>query len=147
LYCEGIEATMPIPMMADTPEPRRRIMRAIKSRDTLPELVVRRLAHKMGYRFRLHRKDLPGRPDLVFPGKHKVIFVNGCFWHSHDCAGGARVPAQNSAYWSEKLARTTERDKAALAALTAQGWEVSVFWECELHNRKRVERRLRAFLQ
>jgi len=122
-------------------------MRAIRSRDTQPELIVRRLAHRMGYRFRLHRKDLPGKPDLVFSGKHRVIFVNGCFWHSHDCGGGARVPAHNTAYWSEKLARTTERDKAALAALTALGWEVSVFWECELKNRKAVERRLRAFLR
>ncbi len=138
---------MPVPMMAKTPEPRRRIMRAIRSRDTQPELIVRRLAHRMGYRFRLHRKDLPGRPDLVFPGKHKVIFVNGCFWHSHNCGSGARRPAQNTAYWNQKLARTTERDKAALAALTALGWEVSVFWECELQNRKAAARRLRAFLR
>jgi DNA mismatch endonuclease (patch repair protein) len=133
--------------ISDTPEPRRRIMRAIKSRDTQPELIVRRLTHSMGYRFRLHSTDLPGRPDLVFPSKRKVIFVNGCFWHSHDCGGGARVPAQNTAYWNEKLARTRARDKAALAALTALGLEVSVFWECELQNRKNVERRLRAFLQ
>jgi DNA mismatch endonuclease, patch repair protein len=137
---------MPFTMIADTPEPRRRIMRAIKSHDTQPELIVRRLAHRMGYRFRLHRKDLPGRPDLVFPAKHKVIFVNGCFWHSHNCGGIARVPAQNTAYWDKKLARTIQRDRAALATLTALGWEVSVFWECELKNLKSVERRLRAFL-
>lgn len=133
--------------ISQTPEPRSRIMRAIKSRDTLPELIVRRLAHRMGYRFRLHGKDLPGKPDMVFPGKHKVIFVNGCFWHSHNCAGVARVPTQNTSYWNEKFARTKERDRAALAALTALGWEVSVFWECELQDRKVVERRLRAFLR
>src|ERR1700757_3490607 len=118
--------------MKETPEHRSRIMREVKGSDTAPGMTVRRLAHRMGYRFRLHRKDLPGKPDLVFPGKHKVIFVHGCFWHSHDCGGGARVPAQNTEYWTEKLARTAARDKAALASLKTLGCEVSVFWECEL---------------
>jgi DNA mismatch endonuclease (patch repair protein) len=132
---------------AETPEARRRIMRAIKSRNTLPELIVRRLAHGMGYRFRLHRKDLPGTPDLVFPGMRKAIFVHGCFWHSHDCGQGARVPKQNRSYWKKKLARNGERDEAARKALTALGWKVSVLWECELRNRNRIERKLRAFLR
>ena len=77
-------------------------MQAVKSENTEPELAVRRLAHGMGYRFRLHRKDLPGKPDLVFPSRRKVIFVHGCFWHGHDCARGARVPVQNMAYWTKK---------------------------------------------
>jgi DNA mismatch endonuclease (patch repair protein) len=133
-------------MTAATPESRRRIMRAIKSRDTRPELFVRQLAHRLGYRFRVHRKDLPGRPDLVFPGKRKVIFVHGCFWHSHDCGVG-HFPAQNRAYWKEKLTRTVHRDEAARKSLTALGWKVTVFWECELHNPILVERRLRSFLR
>ena len=129
-----------------TPEPRRRIMRAIKSQNTYPELFVRRLAHRMGYRFRLHRKDLPSKPDLVFPGKRKVIFVHGCFWHSHDCGMG-HLPKQNRRFWGEKLSSTVLRDKVAREALTALGWEVSVIWECELQNTSFVERRLRAFLK
>jgi DNA mismatch endonuclease (patch repair protein) len=128
-------------------EARSRIMRAIESRDTAPELIVRGLAHRMGYRFRLCRKDLPGCPDVVFPKLRKVIFVNGCFWHSHDCGQGARVPAQNRVYWKKKLERNKERDDAASQALTALGWKVSVFWECELRNLKRTERKLRTFLR
>ena len=121
-------------------------MRAVKSRDTLPELAVRSLVHRMGYRFRVCRRDLPGTPDIVFPRLRKVIFVHGCFWHGHNCGQGVRMPAQNRSYWSRKIARTAERDEAAEAALTALGWKVSVFWECELKNEKRVARRLRAFL-
>lgn len=129
-----------------TPEPRRRIMRAIKSQDTAPELLVRRLAHRLGYRFRIQGRNLPGKPDLVFPRKRKVIFVHGCFWHSHQCCGG-RIPSRNTAYWKEKLARTVQRDGAALTALTALGWKARVFWECELQNLQSVERRLRQFLR
>lgn len=121
-------------------------MRAIKSRDTVPELLVRRVAHRLGYRFRVHRKDLPGKPDLVFPARHKVIFVHGCFWHSHQCGGG-RMPSQNTAYWKQKLERTIQRDQDALAALTELGWKVTVLWECELQNLNLVERRLRRFLR
>jgi DNA mismatch endonuclease, patch repair protein len=133
-------------MTAATPESRRRIMRAIKSRDTGPELFVRRVAHRLGFRFRLHRTDLPGSPDLVFPGKRRVIFVHGCFWHSHYCCGG-RIPGKNRAYWKEKLARTVQRDEDALTELTELGWKVTVFWECELQNLDSVERRLRQFLR
>ena len=129
-----------------TSEARSRIMRAVKSRDTLPELAVRSLVHRMGYRFRVCRRDLPGTPDIVFPRLRKVIFVHGCFWHGHNCGQGVRIPVQNRSYWSRKIARTAERDEAAEAALTALGWKVSVFWECELKNEKRVARRLRAFL-
>src|SRR4051812_36756779 len=108
--------------MNETPEERSRIMRAVKGRDTAPELIVRRMAHAMGYRFRLHRKDLPGKPDLVFPRFHKVLFVHGCFWHGHVCDRGSRVPVQNRDYWTAKIARNKERDAKAHAALKALGW-------------------------
>jgi len=132
--------------MKETPELRSRIMRAVKGSDTAPEMTVRRLAHRMGYRFRLHRKDLPGKPDIVFPRLHKVVFVNGCFWHGHDCARGARVPKGNREYWLTKIGRNRERDRAARTALTRSGWKVAVFWECELNDQERLRRRLRGFL-
>ncbi len=122
-------------------------MQAVKSKDTAPELLVRRLAHSLGYRFRLHRKDLPGKPDLVFPRLHKALFVNGCFWHGHDCARGARVPVQNRPYWTRKIARNKERDAATRTALTALGWKVAVLWECELKEPGRVAKRLAGFLR
>jgi len=120
--------------MKESAEERSRIMRAVKGADTRPELTVRRLAHRMGYRFRLHRKDLPGKPDLVFPRFHKVVFVHGCFWHGHDCARGARVPAQNRAYWIKKVTRNKERDQIAQTALRTLGWDGLVIWECELEE-------------
>jgi DNA mismatch endonuclease (patch repair protein) len=122
-------------------------MQAVKSKDTAPELTVRRMAHGMGFRFRLHRKDLPGTPDIVFPRLHKAIFVNGCFWHGHDCPRGARVPKGNRDYWLKKIARNRERDRAAHAALTGSGWKVAVVWECELGDQKHVRRRLTQFLE
>jgi DNA mismatch endonuclease (patch repair protein) len=125
---------------------RRRTRQAVKSKDTAPELTVRRLAHGLGYRFRLHHKDLPGRPDLVFPRLHKVLFVHGCFWHGHDCAHGARVPVQNRDYWTKKVARNRERDQAALAALVASDWRVEIVWECELKDENAIVSRLRDFL-
>lgn len=140
-------APKPSPRVVTQPsEARSRIMRAIKSKDTVPELVVRRLVYSMGYRYRVHRKDLPGKPDLVFPQMRKAIFVHGCFWHCHDCGGAVRVPEQNRAYWKEKLKRNKERDAAAVKALKALGWKVGVFWECELRKQKATERKLRIFL-
>ena len=130
----------------ETPEIRRRTMQAVKSEDTGPELTVRRLAHGMGYRFRLHRKGLPGKPDLVFPRLRKVIFVHGCFWHGHDCTRGARVPVQNRAYWTKKIARNKARDEDVQAALTVAGWKVFVLWECEIRDQERMCRQLRKFL-
>src|SRR5215467_11698981 len=97
-------------------EARSRIMRAVKSRDTKPELIIRSLAHRMGYRFRLYRKDLPGCPDLVFPRLRKVVFVHGCFWHGHDCGRGARIPKANAEYWRSKIARNSARDAGHIAA-------------------------------
>lgn len=122
-------------------------MRAVKGADTTPELVVRRLAHSMGFRFRLHRKDLPGKPDLTFPRLRKVIFVNGCFWHGHDCARGARIPVQNRDYWTQKVARNMERDRKTRAVLEGLGWESLVVWECELSDCQRTGARIRSFLQ
>lgn len=131
----------------ETPtELRSRIMRAVKGRDTGPEMIVRRLAFGMGYRYRLHRKDLPGKPDLVFAKRRKVVFVHGCFWHGHDCARGARLPKQNAEYWANKIARNKERDATHLAALKELGWRSLIIWECELKEPEKVQRRLSQFL-
>jgi DNA mismatch endonuclease (patch repair protein) len=132
--------------MKETPEQRSRIMRAVKGADTTPELAVRRLAHGMGYRFRLHRKDLPGKPDLTFPRLRKVVFVHGCFWHGHDCARGARIPVQNREYWTRKVARNMERDRSVRSALQGLGWKSLVVWECEIKDLDRLRRELRRFL-
>lgn len=132
--------------MKETTEQRSRIMRAVKGGDTGPEMKVRRMTHAMGYRFRLHRKDLPGKPDLVFPGRLKVVFVHGCFWHGHNCARGARVPKANRDYWIGKITKNRDRDRMAKTALTKAGWKVAVLWECELNDENRLRRRLREFL-
>jgi DNA mismatch endonuclease (patch repair protein) len=132
--------------MKEDPETRIRTMRAVKGENTSPELTVRHIVFAMGYRYRLHQKNLPGKPDLVFPGLHKVIFVNGCFWHGHDCARGARAPKTNPTYWREKIARNRARDKANVATLKSQGWAVATVWECELKNEERLTKRLRRFL-
>lgn len=131
----------------ESPEVRRRTMQAVRSKDTAPELVVRSLAHRMGYRFRLHRKDLPGKPDLVFPGMRKAIFVHGCFWHGHHCARGARVPKNNREYWTEKIRKNRKRDSAAREALAQTGWKVAVFWECTLRKDSHVKVLLQTFLR
>lgn len=127
-------------------EARSRTMRAVKSRDTKPELTVRRLIHNMGFRFRLHRKDLPGSPDIVFPSRKKVIFVHGCFWHGHDCKRGARQPQTNNYYWSTKISRNRERDKDVIARLKDQGWEPYIVWECQLREHDLVLTQLLLFL-
>jgi len=133
--------------MKESAEQRSRIMRAVKSCDTGPELIVRRLAHSMGYRFRLHRRDLPGKPDLVFPRLRKIIFVHGCFWHGHDCLRGARVPKGNHEYWMKKIAKNRDRDRSVREALTGLGWKITVLWECELNNATGIRLRLRQFLK
>ena len=125
---------------------RSRTMRAVKSRDTGPELVVRRVTHGMGYRYRLHRKDLPGRPDMAFPARRKAIFVHGCFWHRHDCPRGARTPKSNSDYWIPKLRRNEERDKKCRRLLAEIGWRTLVIWECETKDLGKLEERISKFL-
>ncbi|MDE0332847.1 MAG: very short patch repair endonuclease [Nitrospinae bacterium] len=132
--------------MAERPEDRSRTMRAVKGHDTGPEMIVRRLAHGMGYRYRLHRKDLPGKPDLVFPAKRKVIFVHGCFWHQHACPRGARSPKSSRDYWIPKLKRNKERDVQNQRLLREMGWDVLVIWECEMKDRDALKERISAFL-
>lgn len=132
--------------MPETPSQRRRTMQAVKSENTTPELVVRRSAHRLGYRYRLHQRDLPGTPDLVFSGRRKIIFVNGCFWHGHGCARGARTPINNREYWEQKIERNKARDRRAVAALRRGGWGVLVIWECELRDALGLARRLGRFL-
>jgi len=106
-------------------------MRSIRKTDTQPELVVRRLVHRMGYRYRLYRRDLPGTPDLVFPRLKKVILVHGCFWHQHNCRLGTKRPSSNRAYWLPKLRGNSERDARVQRQLLKAGWGVLVVWECE----------------
>ena len=121
-------------------------MRAIRSKNMLPELAVRKLVHKLGYRFRLHRTDLPGKPDLVFSSRRKIIFVHGCFWHSHGCKI-AHLPKSNQGYWAPKLRRNKARDGENVRALRAEGWQSLVIWECELHDEARVKKRLKTFIR
>lgn len=131
-----------------TPAHRSANMRRIRSTGMKPEMLVRRMVHGMGFRFRLHRTDLPGKPDLAFPARHKVIFVHGCFWHQHPDPGCKRshTPRSNDDYWGPKLARNVARDAAALRLLTEAGWEVATVWECELKDAVAVATRLKAFL-
>jgi DNA mismatch endonuclease, patch repair protein len=128
-------------------EKRSAVMRRVKGRDTGPELVVRKALTALGARYRLHRKDLPGHPDIVLPGRRLAIFVHGCFWHGHDCARGARVPKANRDYWVEKVARNRARDVASQSALAERGWRVAVIWECELGDGVALSGRLGALLK
>ena len=130
-----------------TPEKRSAVMRRVKGRDTSPELKVRKLLTRLGARYRLHRKDLPGNPDIVLPGRKLAIFVHGCFWHGHDCARGARVPKQNRDYWLARVARNTARDEAAQAALAAAGWRVVVLWECDMKDAAALLERLAGLME
>lgn len=125
---------------------RSRTMRAVKSKDTKPEVVIRRLVHALGFRFRLHRVDLPGSPDLVFSKKRKIIFVHGCFWHGHSCARGARQPKTNTEYWLRKIEGNRRRDKQSLAELRRLGWNILVLWECQLKEPKKTRSRVKKFL-
>ena len=118
-------------MDVHTPQQRRYNMSQIKGKNTKPEMAVRRLCHALGYRFRLHRKDLPGKPDLVFPKYKVVIFVHGCFWHSHDCKYGSVQPKTNQKFWKEKRQRTVERDRENSRKIEKLGWRYLVLWECQ----------------
>jgi len=126
-----------------TPDQRSAVMRRVKGRDTTPELKLRKLLTRMGLRYRLHRKDLPGSPDVAFMGRRVAIFMHGCFWHGHDCRRGARQPKANADYWLAKIGRNRARDAACLAALDAMGWRALVIWECHLRDEAAVEARLR----
>jgi DNA mismatch endonuclease (patch repair protein) len=123
-------------------------MAKIRSSDTRPEMIVRRLVHGAGYRYRLHRKDLPGKPDLVFGSRRKVIFIHGCFWHQHDapeCLDG-RKPKSNTGYWHAKLERNVERDSQHLERLAAEGWQALVIWECQTKDSVALMSDIQAFL-
>jgi DNA mismatch endonuclease (patch repair protein) len=122
------------------------VMRRVKGRNTSPELVVRKALTRLGARYRLHRSDLPGAPDIVLPGRRLALFVHGCFWHGHDCARGARVPKQNRDYWVAKVARNRARDAKNRVALEDAGWRVETLWECDLKDPQALEARLKVLL-
>jgi DNA mismatch endonuclease (patch repair protein) len=121
-------------------------MGRVRQKNTKPEMIVRGLAHGLGYRFRLHRRDLPGRPDLVFPKLKRVVFVHGCFWHRHDCSK-ATMPKSNEAYWQQKFTENIERDKKAIAELLRLGWGSMVVWECETRDVDALTDALSTFLK
>ena len=143
------------PLRTDTaqvPEPppnsnRRALMRRIRGRDTKPELSVRRLLHRLGYRYRLHAGDLPGRPDVVFRRRRKAIFIHGCFWHQHEGCKRATVPKTRTAYWCRKFEANRARDRASLQDLDRMGWTALVVWECETRAAHALSRRLTCFLE
>jgi DNA mismatch endonuclease (patch repair protein) len=134
--------------MTDVFDPAKRsaVMARVKSKDTRPELLLRRLLTGLGARYRLHRKDLPGSPDVAMPGRRLAIFVHGCFWHGHDCARGARVPKANRDYWLAKVARNVARDARNRADLADAGWRVETVWECQMKDRAALRERLAALL-
>lgn len=120
-------------------------MRRIRSKNTEPEMLLRSVLHRKGYRFRIHRKDLPGKPDIIFASRRKAVFVHGCFWHQHSACREGRIPGSRQEYWKPKLARNIERDEIAVQSLLELGWKVLVVWECELMDEleksaKRVQR-------
>ena len=122
-------------------------MRRIRSKNTAPEIAVRQLVRELGFPgYRLHRKDLPGKPDIAFVGRRKAIFVHGCFWHGHDCREGSRRPKSNPGYWLPKIENNAKRDAAHTAELKANGWSVLTVWECELRNALDLTQRLGRFL-
>lgn len=133
--------------MADTrtPEQRRRIMQSVGTANTGPEMTVRRLLHRLGYRYRLHPRKLPGRPDIVFPGRLGAIFVHGCFWHNHGCVKG-RAPKSKLDYWGPKLEANKERDARNEAGLRGLGWDVLTVWQCETADAEVLESTLAGFL-
>lgn len=134
--------------MTETPELRSRTMRAVRSRDTTPELAVRRLLRGLGLTgYRLHRNELPGKPDVVFVGRKKAIFIHGCFWHGHDCQRGRREPLTNADYWLPKIERNRQRDAKHLTELARLGWSVLTVWECDLRDPIELTARLRSFLE
>ncbi len=130
-----------------SPERRGWLMSRVRSKDTTPELAVRRLVFGMGYRYRLYDKKLPGRPDLVFAGRCKVVFVNGCFWHGHRGCRYARLPRTNTDFWREKIRKNRARDKRNTALLEASGWKVLTVWQCELKDIETLADSLHDFLE
>lgn len=134
------------PMDTLTPEERSERMSRVRASNTKPEMLVRRLVHGLGYRYRLHRRDLPGTPDLTFPSRRKVIFIHGCFWHRHEGCKLTRMPKSRTDFWEGKLSENKSRDERNLVRLEEQGWDVLVVWECELKDEVSVANRVCAFL-
>ena len=136
-------------MMVDvfTKAKRHEIMASVKSRDTKPEKAVRSIIHRMGFRFSLHRRDLPGKPDIVLPRHGKVIFVHGCFWHGHTNCRKATIPATNTEFWAEKIAKNKTRDTKVKRQLKKAGWKVLAVWECEIAKPNKLLRKLKKFLE
>lgn len=130
-----------------SPAKRSEIMRAVHTYDTGPEILVRRLLHRAGFRFRLHRKDLPGSPDIVFPTRHKVIFVHGCYWHGHEGCPKARLPRSRVNYWAAKIWANSRRDRARMRQLRKLGWKPFVVWQCQLRRPEPLLRRVTRFLE
>jgi DNA mismatch endonuclease (patch repair protein) len=129
-----------------TREQRSRLMSRIRGRDTGPELLIRSMLHRLGYRFRLHRKDLTGTPDIVFPSRRSVVFVNGCFWHGHRCPRG-RLPSSNVVFWEQKIGKNKRRDHRACKQLREEGWKVLTVWGCQTKNQDRLLKKLVRFLE
>lgn len=125
---------------------RRATMQAVHSKDTKPEIAVRKLLSAMGYRYRIHRKDIPGKPDVVFIRKRKAIFVHGCFWHGHTCMAGQNLPRTNRNYWVPKLKHNQERDKRNMKLLKNDGWAVFVIWECQIKRQSFLSEKVKQFL-
>lgn len=130
----------------DEPGERSRIMARVRSAHTGPEIAVRKLLYALGYRYRLHARELPGKPDVVFRSRRKVIFINGCFWHQHSCKRGRRIPKTRRDYWLPKLRGNRRRDAVNLNRLKISGWSTLVIWECQLSDLAKVARRLREHL-
>ena len=128
------------------PARRSRMMAGIRSKDTRPEMTVRSAAHALGYRFRIHRAGLPGRPDLVFPGRRMVVFVHGCYWHRHTGCPYATTPKSNVGFWLEKFEKNAARDRKAMAELVELGWDPLVIWECETRDAKVLKERIASHL-
>lgn len=118
-------------------------MASVKRKDTKPEIIVRKILHSMGYRYRLHRKDLPGLPDIVLPKYHKVIFVHGCFWHGHEGCRRAKLPETNREFWEEKIRKNVERDRDNYTKLVELGWQPIIIWGCEVRDFEKLRERLR----
>jgi len=130
-----------------SPEKRSEIMALVRSKDTRPEMVIRKLVHSLGYRYRLHCTDLPGKPDLVFRSKKKVIFIHGCFWHGHKGCSKARLPNSRGDFWRAKREKNLRRDARVKRALNQKGWSYMVIWQCQIKDLKKVSRKILIFLE
>jgi len=138
---------VPLRFNGTTSPDRSRIMQKVRSKNTRPEIIVRSLIHRLGYRFRIHYPSLPSKPDVVLPKKRKIIFVHGCFWHGHSCRAGQNRPKTHKAYWENKLSRTMIRDKNNVETLKKMGWRVLVIWECEIRDKEFLVKRITEFLE